>query len=104
VTVRLWPRSLSAQLMLVTAIALLVAQALNLTLLVRAQRSERIASVAAGAAAQIADTVDRLALGLPVGVRGQRMRARGVEDGDEAGPVRRPIRWRRTGRCGGGAS
>lgn len=86
---RLWPRSLSGQLMLVTAIALLVAQAINLTLLVRAQRSERIASVAAGAAAQIADTVDRLALGLPVGVRGPRMQARAGGEEADAGPPRR---------------
>lgn len=88
-TVQLWPRSLSGQLMLVTAIALLVAQAINLTLLVQAQRSERVASVAAGAAAQIADTVDRLALGLPVGVRGARMRGRGADEGQDARPLRR---------------
>ena len=86
---RLWPRSLSGQLMLVTAIALLVAQAINLTLLVQAQRSERVASVAAGAAAQIADTIDRLALGLPVGGRGPGTNLRGLNEDEDARLLRR---------------
>lgn len=60
------PKSLAGQLMLVTALALMLAQAVNLTLLVRAQRAETLASIAAGGASQIADASDRLANGLPV--------------------------------------
>ncbi len=60
------PKSLAGQLMLVTALALMAAQAVNLTLLVRAQRAETLASIAAGGASQIADASDRLANGLPV--------------------------------------
>ncbi len=63
---RLRPKSLAGQLMLVTALALLAAQAVNLTLLVRAQRGEWQASVAAGAAARIAEASDRIDNGLPV--------------------------------------
>ena len=51
---RIGPRSLAGQLMLVLALALLLAQAVNLALLVRAARQERLTSIAAGAAAQIA--------------------------------------------------
>lgn len=57
---RLIPRSLAAQLMLVLALALVLAQAINLALLVRAAGAERLAAIAGGAAAQIADASDRL--------------------------------------------
>lgn len=69
------PKSLAGQLMLVTALALMVAQAVNLTLLVRAQRAETLASIAAGGASQIADASDRLANGLPVQQANDRRRA-----------------------------
>lgn len=69
---RIGPKSLAGQLMLVLALALLLAQAVNLALLVRASRQERLTSVAAGAAAQIADASDRVASGLPLGLIDQR--------------------------------
>ena len=52
--------------MLATALALLCAQAVNFTLLVSAQRNERLASIAASAATQIADASDRVANGLSI--------------------------------------
>lgn len=64
---RLAPRSLAGQLMLVLALALVLAQAINLGLLVRAAGAERLASIASGAAAQIADASERLSTGLPPG-------------------------------------
>ena len=74
---RIGPKSLAGQLMLVLALALLLAQAVNLALLVRASRQERLTSVAAGAAAQIADASDRVASGLPLGLIDRRERLRG---------------------------
>jgi hypothetical protein len=61
---RIGPRSLAGQLMLVTALALLLAQAVNLALLVRGQRHERVAAIAAGAAAQIVEVRERIELGV----------------------------------------
>jgi signal transduction histidine kinase len=62
----LLPKTIAGQLMLATALALLLAQAVNIVLLARAQAGEWQASVAAGAAAQIADAADRVVNGLPV--------------------------------------
>ena len=62
-------------------IALLLAQAVNLALLVRGQRHERVAAIAAGAAAQIGEVRERLELGVPIDRRGQ---GRGRADRDEA--------------------
>jgi len=66
VTLRLFPRSLAGQLMAVTAVALLLAQAVNFALLIGAQREERLGALAAGAAAHINEGIDRLALGVPI--------------------------------------
>lgn len=63
---RLWPRSLVGQLLLGAGLALLIAQAVSFTLMVESQRQQRGAIVAAAAAAAIAESVDRLALGLPL--------------------------------------
>ncbi len=71
---RIGPNSLAGQLMLVLVVALLLAQAFNLALLVRASRQERLTSVAAGAAAQIADASDRVASGLPLALIDRRDR------------------------------
>lgn len=84
---RIGPRSLAGQLMLVTALALLLAQAVNLALLVRGQRHERAATIAAGAAVQIGEARDRLEMGVPVDRRG-RFRAERLED-DRRGSARR---------------
>ena len=62
-------RKLADQLMLVTASALLLAQGINLGLLIRAQQHERVGAIAAGAAAQIGEAHERLDLGLPLGPR-----------------------------------
>ena len=101
---RIGPKSLAGQLMLVLVLALLLAQAVNLALLVRAARQERLTSVAAAAAAQIADASDRVASGLPLGLIDRRNglrfdgprprdRDRRIErderrDGDDEGPRR----------------
>lgn len=97
---RIGPRSLAGQLMLVLALALLLAQAVNLALLVRAARQERLTSIAAGAAAQIADASDRVSSGLPLGLIELRDRfGRGGEaldrGGREAGAGDVPRRGRR---------
>lgn len=84
---RIGPKSLAGQLMLVLALALLLAQAINLALLVRAARQERLTSVAAAAAAQIADASDRIASGLPLGVIDLRARL-GRQDGTERRALR----------------
>ncbi len=94
----LGPKSLAGQLMLVLALALLLAQAVNLALLVRASRQERLTSVAAGAAAQIADASDRVESGLPLALidrRGgparraePRIEGRGERGRDDDGPRR----------------
>ncbi|QJQ33245.1 HAMP domain-containing protein [Sphingomonas lacunae] len=78
---RIGPRSLAGQLMLVTAIALMLAQAINLALLVQSQRHERVAAIAAGAAAQIGEARERLELGVPVDRRGGFRRDRRDDDG-----------------------
>lgn len=78
---RLWPRSLVGQLLLAAAAALLIAQAINLTLLIYAQREERLSAIAGAAAAQIADAADRVEQGLPIEARGLRVR-RGGRGGD----------------------
>ncbi len=60
---RVWPRSLGGQLMLVTAVTLLAAQSVNLVLLVRAQRNQAAVATAAGAVVQINDVLERLQSG-----------------------------------------
>lgn len=94
---RIGPKSLAGQLMLVLVLALLLAQAVNLALLVRAARQERLTSIAAGAAAQIADASDRLSSGLPLGLldlrerlgrREERARGGNGDDGSEELPRR----------------
>lgn len=83
---RFGPRSLAGQLMLVTALALLLAQAINLGLLVRGQRHERVAAIAAGAAVQIGEVRERLDLGVPVDRRGRFRLGRGAEHDRDHGP------------------
>lgn len=58
-------RSLGGQLMLVAAVSLMVAQAINLALLVRGGRQERLSTIAAGAAVTIDDVAARIAAGEP---------------------------------------
>lgn len=103
--IRLWPRSLAGQLMLVTALALFVGQVINLGLLLRAESAGRLGSIAAGSAAQIAEASDRIALGLPLGpesdpVLPDRQRMPGPPAGSdggrlpplpETGPLRRKV-------------
>lgn len=91
---RIGPKSLAGQLMLVLVLALLLAQAVNLALLVRASRQERLTSVAAAAAAQIADASDRVASGLPLGLVDRRngLRFDGPRRPDRAGRSEREAR------------
>lgn len=82
---RLWPRSLVGQLLLGAATALLIAQAVAFVLMVESQRQQRGAVIAAASAAAIAESVDRLALGLPLrgNARGRwRDGPGGLRDGD----------------------
>lgn len=104
---RLWPRSLVGQLLLATTVALVVAQLVNVTLLTQAQRRERGAVLAAAAAAAIAESTDRLELGLPLPIA-WRERTRDLQPGhrrhrrdemlrgDRPGPLVQPIRRRVT--------
>lgn len=81
--------------MAVTALTLLVAQLINLTLLVVSQRNERVIAVAAGAAVQLGDVADRVASGQPLPQR-MIVEARDLgEDGSGQHVVRR-ARFRRT--------
>ncbi|HMQ19249.1 MAG TPA: two-component sensor histidine kinase, partial [Sphingopyxis sp.] len=56
---RLWPRSLVAQLLLAVAAALFVAQAVNLVLLERGQRQQALANGGGMAVARIIDALER---------------------------------------------
>ncbi|MEQ1688348.1 MAG: ATP-binding protein [Sphingopyxis sp.] len=60
------PRSLGGQLMLVAALALMIAQTINLALLVNGQRQERLSTIATGAAVTIDDVAARIAVGEPI--------------------------------------
>lgn len=72
--VRLWPRSLSGQLLLAIAIALLVAQGLSAALVYRAQAERRADALVASAAFRLAGGPQRFAPGPgPRGFRGERM-------------------------------
>lgn len=63
---RLWPSSLAGRLLLTIALALLVGQLLNATLLVRAQRELALDRVAAEAAVRLIAATDRLEQGRPL--------------------------------------
>ena len=56
---RLWPRSLAGQMALLIALALFVAQALNLAVAVRDRREFRLAQATRPAAIRIADALER---------------------------------------------
>lgn len=73
---RLWPRSLSGQLLLALAIALFVAQFINAVLLYRGQREQAEAQIASAAALRIISAEQRLSDGrsLGPGNGGDRMR------------------------------
>ncbi len=63
---RLLPQSLAGQLLLVTVLTLLLAQAINLALLISAQARERSGAIANSAATLIAEIDERLAEGEPI--------------------------------------
>ena len=60
---RFGPKSLAGQLMLATALTLLIAQAINLALLLGSQRDERHTMIASSAATLIAEVDDRITSG-----------------------------------------
>jgi signal transduction histidine kinase len=62
----LWPRSLVGQLLLGAGLALLAAQAVSFALMTQSQKQQRDGVVAAAAAAAIAESIDRITLGLPL--------------------------------------
>lgn len=63
---RLWPRSLTGQLVILAAIALFIAQAVNAQLLIAERRAVRTAQTAGPAIVRIVDTVERLNAGRPL--------------------------------------
>jgi signal transduction histidine kinase len=95
VTLRFWPRSLVGQLLLGAAVALLVAQAVALFLMVQSQLQQRGEIVAAAAASAINESVDRLALGLPLRGEARGRIARPADQGGLRGDIRRRERQMR---------
>ncbi|MEM8697396.1 MAG: HAMP domain-containing sensor histidine kinase [Pseudomonadota bacterium] len=83
---RLWPKSLFGQLMLLVALALFVAQAINFAMLVRAGERLRFAEAAGPVVARIVTAAERVEAGLPV--RGQHSRRRGMMNLDAESAVR----------------
>jgi len=75
--IRLWPKSLFGQLMLLVALALFVAQAINFAMLVRAGERLRFSEAAGPVVARIISTTERLEAGEPL--RSRRGRGRGPD-------------------------
>jgi signal transduction histidine kinase len=76
---RLWPKNMAGQIALLVGLALLVAQAINFALLVRARDRQELIQVAAPAIARLADAIERDAAGTPmVRERGPWLSRRGV--------------------------
>ncbi len=72
VTLRLWPRRLAAQLALLLAVALFVAQAISFTLLLRERRSLLLEQISGPAIARLNDAIERSANGrIPPHERGR---------------------------------
>ena len=65
-SLRLWPRRLAAQMALLLAIALFVAQAISFTLLLRERRSLLLEQTSGPAIARLNDAIDRAATGKPI--------------------------------------
>jgi signal transduction histidine kinase len=63
---RVWPKSLFGQLMLIVALALFIAQAINFVLLVRASEQLRFAEAAGPVVARVVTVSERLEAGLPI--------------------------------------
>lgn len=89
---RFWPKSLFGQLMLLVALALFVAQAINFVMLVRAGERLRFAETSGPVIARIVTAAERVDAGLPV--RGQRFRRRGMMSIDTQSAVRTESRLR----------
>jgi len=64
VTVRLWPRNLAGQMAVLIALALFVAQAVNLALALRDRAEFRLAQATRPVAIRVADAIDREAQGI----------------------------------------
>jgi hypothetical protein len=77
---RIAPKSLVGQILLAAAAALLLAQAVNLTLLLLAQREQRINTVSVSAASRLIEIQDRLAQGIPLDRPRDRRRARSANE------------------------
>ncbi|MBB3879216.1 sensor histidine kinase [Sphingomonas pseudosanguinis] len=75
-TLRLWPRRLAAQLALLLAVALFVAQAISFTLLLRERRSLLLEQISGPAIARLNDAIERSGNGrIPPYERGRVRRA-----------------------------
>ncbi len=66
---RFWPKSLFGQLMLIVALALFIAQAINFVLLVQASERLRFAEAAGPIVARVVTVSERLEAGLPIRAR-----------------------------------
>lgn len=69
-----WPRSLAGQMALLVALALFMAQAINLALLLREREAVRMAQITRPAAYRIADALDQEAAGRPIATNRGRVR------------------------------
>lgn len=66
--IRIWPRSLYGQILLVAASALLVAQAINATLLLAGSRNRAVAETSTMIVSRVANQIERQeAMGIPIG-------------------------------------
>ena len=75
VTLRFWPRRLAAQMAVLLAIALFVAQAINFTLLLHERRSLILEQTSGPAIARLNDAIERAASGKPLPPDRGRVRA-----------------------------
>jgi signal transduction histidine kinase len=86
---RLWPRSLAGQLALLLALALFVAQGINLALLLHQREVLRVEQVAGPAATRVMDAVERTAQGRGPGAghgRVRRLAASVIHPGEKTAP------------------
>ena len=87
----LWPRSLTGQMLLLVALALFVAQAINFAWLLEERRSVRFEQAVGPAAARITDALEREAAGRPIQPDRGRIRRVGGDPIDPALPRRADI-------------
>jgi signal transduction histidine kinase len=83
--IRLWPRNLSGQMVLLIAIALFVAQAINFAIQLQDRRASRYDQATGPAVTRIVDAVERSHAGRPIDENRGRVRRADVSPVDPAG-------------------